>query len=184
MAALEDYDWESFGQGLEEVLKPLRIEALMRGRIDASRHLPIEVSWNQVDPNTLKAAEGLGQNIKGIADTVREKAQSILAQGMERGDSLQTIAKQLAVELGNDSENRAKLIARSETADAYSAGSMASYKEANVERKKWLASANSCDDCAGADGEVVGIDEPFSNGAMRPPLHPACTCAVAPVVGE
>ncbi len=37
---------------------------------------------------------------------------------------------------------------------------------------------HNCDECAGLDGKVVGLDDEFPDGAGIPPLHPSCRCVV------
>src|ERR1039458_7490745 len=44
--------------------------------------------------------------------------------------------------------------------------------------KQWtVTGGNPCADCEDADGETVGGDEDFSNGAPQPPIHSGCSCA-------
>lgn len=47
-------------------------------------------------------------------------------------------------------------------------------------KRYWLDADDEkvCDKCGAIDGELVDIDEPFSNGIMDPPAHPGCRCGV------
>lgn len=82
---------------------------------------------------------------------------------------------------------RADLIAQTEMATTYNAATKKVVKDsieqgvvgADSERY-WLDADDErvCDKCGGIDGEVVGTDEPFSNGIMDPPAHPGCRCGV------
>lgn len=89
---------------------------------------------------------------------------------------------------------RASAIARTETMRAYASGSMEIYRSAGVTEKEWLATQDdhTRDSHSEADGQVVGIDEPFNVGGvemMQPgdPNAPPdetinCRCTVLPVV--
>ncbi len=43
---------------------------------------------------------------------------------------------------------------------------------------------HNCEDCAVLDGEVVALDEDFSDGENEPPDHPNCRCCILPIVPE
>lgn len=83
--------------------------------------------------------------------------------------------------------SRAQNIARTELAFAYNAGAYGATKDAQAGGyigdcvKVWLTAYDErvCPVCSVLDGEKRNMDEPFSNGAMIPPGHPQCRCAVA-----
>lgn len=91
---------------------------------------------------------------------------------------------------------RTEAIARTETLRAYAAGSTEIYKENGVQQKEWLSTSDdrTRDSHAEANGQVVGIDEPFDIGgyAMMQPgdaglgAPPSefvnCRCTVLPVL--
>lgn len=87
------------------------------------------------------------------------------------------------------SQDRAALIARTETQMADIAGNVAAYEEANdagVEVwKKWIT-AN--DDRVSPDCVMNGKADPmpmgnkFPSGVMQPPDHPRCRCDISPVL--
>jgi SPP1 gp7 family putative phage head morphogenesis protein len=54
-----------------------------------------------------------------------------------------------------------------------------------VQKKEWLATMDSRvrEAHAAMNGEVVGIDEAFSNGSMYPD-EPNCRCTILPVLPE
>ncbi len=89
--------------------------------------------------------------------------------------------------------SRARTIARTETMAAMNAGSVASYKQARDEGflgqdsgKEWIITPDEqlCEICAPMEGEVVPIDDDFSNGFAHPPAHPNCRCATGPADAE
>ena len=65
---------------------------------------------------------------------------------------------------------RAEMIARTETADAMSAGTIEGYKEAGVRRRRFEATGDACAECSWRDGSVYEIGE--SEGLI--PVHPNC----------
>ena len=83
-------------------------------------------------------------------------------------------------------QDRAELIARTESAIADVAGNMISYRESGVvEKKGWLVGEDSCDECqANADEGDIDLDEAFSDGSDCAPAHPRCTCDIVPRVSE
>lgn len=90
---------------------------------------------------------------------------------------------------------RAMSIARSELAEAYSAGAHEATKQA-IETgylpqmvKVWSTSLDEfrrCDACRALEGKIVDMDDDFvytdkkgrQTTALRPPLHPQCMCAL------
>ena len=80
--------------------------------------------------------------------------------------------------------SRARVIARTETADALEQGFMDRSKDMGVTGKEWVVT-DPCEICEGNEAEgVVKINHVFSSGDLRPPAHPNCRCALAPVMLE
>lgn len=93
---------------------------------------------------------------------------------------------------------RTEMIARTVSTQSYSAGSMELYKSEGVQQKEWLATMDNRtrDDHAEANGQVVGVDEPFLVGGYEM-MFPGddsggadaseivnCRCTVLPVLDE
>ena len=81
------------------------------------------------------------------------------------------------------SRHRSELIARTETADALSQASLNAMEDMGIEGKQWITVGDEkvSDECLGneADG-VIPVGQAFSGGAMAPPQHPDCRCALSP----
>ena len=89
---------------------------------------------------------------------------------------------------------RTEMIARTETIRSSNAGSDELYREWGVQQHEWLATKDDRvrDDHLAADGQIVGIDEPFIVGGYEadfpgdPNLPPEesinCRCTVLPVM--
>ena len=117
-----------------------------------------------------------------ITDTTRVMLRSLIRQAIEGGWS----AKRLAAEIEDAdafSEERAELIARTETIKASVEGNMIAYRESGVVvGKEWILGAEACDVCvANAEAGVIPLDALFPNGDDAPPAHPNCRCSVIPV---
>ena len=80
--------------------------------------------------------------------------------------------------------DRADMIARTETANAQTKGSLASYQSQGTEGKEWLTSGDErvCEICLGNAGDgPIPVGSPFSSGDMGPAAHPRDRCTLLPV---
>lgn len=100
-----------------------------------------------------------------------------LSKGYEEGLGIDDIAKNLRGDFKNLRDHRLKLIARTEVQSAQNEGSHHTLQEYGVRYKQWLTVGD--DRVRGNDpqdrydhvelhGQVVRVDEPFSNGLMYP----------------
>jgi len=83
------------------------------------------------------------------------------------------------------SRYRSQLIARTETANALSQASLDRMDDMGIEGKEWVTAGDSLvsPECSANEGEgVIPVNQAFSSGAMAPPQHPNCRCAVAPAI--
>lgn len=130
------------------------------------------------------ANERLGNLITNVDATTRDEINKLTAAAIEQGLTNDELADQLE-DAYAFSDARAEMIARTETAEADTQGTLIGYKESGVvEKKQWFADDEACDACAAVDEEIVGLEASFSNGVTGPPGHPNCECFVAPVLAE
>lgn len=119
-----------------------------------------------------------------IDEGTREMLRSAVTEALEAGWSNDKLADALA-DSHAFSEQRAEMIARTETARADVEGNLAGYRALGVQRKQWLASEDACEDCEALDGQAVGIDDSFGeHGGFGPPAHPLCRCDLLPVLDD
>lgn len=124
-----------------------------------------------------------GVTISSIADTRLDQLAGVLADALANGDSPNTLAGELGDVL--DDPGWADLVATTEISRAVSAASMNTYRANGVGAAVWLSAGDGrvCPPCDGnADAGAVPVGESYPSGATQPPGHPACRCALAPVV--
>lgn len=84
--------------------------------------------------------------------------------------------------VGREADRKAKyrseMIARTETGDSVSEGSLDGYEEAGVEKAEFEASADACKECLDLNGNVYTLEE--SHGIIT--VHPNCRCNWLPVI--
>lgn len=130
-----------------------------------------------------------------LGDVSTELAAGIkrtITQGVLTGKSIPEVAREIGKVVTDknafkkagktvfkSAQQRATLIARTETLRAHNEGRKVFYREVGVTKVKWLTAQDerTCPECGSLDGQVFKIDE-----APGPPKHPACRCTTVAVV--
>jgi 8-oxo-dGTP pyrophosphatase MutT (NUDIX family) len=117
-----------------------------------------------------------GVTIQSVKQTVLGQLGDAIAEGLGRGDSVDSIANSITDLV--DIPGRATMIAATETARAQTAGASGTYSDNGV--TEWdLVTAD------GAGPECTDIEDqnphPMGDEGAKPPLHPFCRCSMAPV---
>lgn len=125
-----------------------------------------------------------GELIDGISETTRDAIKEFLADAFEGDEPMDELQSKIEDLLGD--EDRADLIADTETMDAANSGQREAWDQAvdeglltGDEQRVWITTDDDalCDDCDSMDGETADMDGEYSNGAGDgPPLHPLCRC--------
>jgi len=153
----------------------------------AYAELGVTGSFDILNPEVIKfIKKRAGLLIKSIGDTTLAKLKKTLELGVEAGESITNLAARISDVFVEAKGYRATLIARTETIAASNSGAVEAYKQSGVvEKKEWLATMDDRvrDEHAAMNGEVVGINEPFSNGEMYP-NECNCRCTVLPVIKD
>ena len=154
-----------------------------------------EVSWevSRSNPSARDwAKEHAAELIDGITATTRDAIQGIVEDAFDEGRTVAEVADEIDQFLGD--ENRAELIARTETMTAANAGQQEAWDQAvedgfltGEEKQEWITTPDDklCPICTDMDGEQVGLDEQFDvDGDLidAPPAHPNCRCTIGLVV--
>jgi SPP1 gp7 family putative phage head morphogenesis protein len=126
------------------------------------------------------AATSAAEQVKAINQTTLDTLQELIGEGIDARLSVEDLARSLVAELEDFSMNRARVIARTEMADAFSQSALDKLNDYNIEYKQWISYSDCCDDCsANEDDGAIPVDENFSSGDDAPPAHPNCRCTIA-----
>ncbi len=121
--------------------------------------------------------------VKGLDDETREQMQKVIADAVKEKKGVDGLARDLRKQFDDIGKYRSKMVARTETADALEQSFIDRAHDMGITGKEWVT-FDPCEVCEPNDGVVVGIDETFPSGHDRPPAHPNCMCALAPVMIE
>lgn len=156
------------------------VAELYRGGLEDAQSR-VGISFNILDKNVLaySANYELGY-LRNLGDETRMRVSQAIRTSVLRGEGTRELAKRLTgagLSRGVFSTVaiRAKLVARTETAEIVIGGRMDGYRELEVEEVKVVGRATSCPICSAVLGKVFPIDE-----APELPLHPNCVHDVVP----
>lgn len=152
-------------------------------------------AWTPGDPeaaNLVLGLTGAGDGLQQLLDASGVRIKSIgagrfddlarsLALSLERGDSPDTLARDLRDIL--DDGRWARMVAVTEINRAVSAATLATYTANGVPAKEWLDAADGrvCPYCEeNADAGPIPLGDAFPSGEDAPPGHPTCRCALGP----
>lgn len=126
-----------------------------------------------------------GNAVRGIDQASQQFLNELTSAAVEGGATNAELATMIK-DAYAFSDERAMVIARTETAIADGAGRMIGYRESGVVTgKEWNPDAEACEICLeNADAGVVPLDEVFPSGDDHEPAHPNCECSVLPVVDD
>ena len=127
-------------------------------------------------------ARECGQRIVGITSTTEKLIRSIIKRAVDQGLGIDRTQALIRTEFAGMSRVRAERIARTEIVSASNMGSQLAAESTGLTLvKEWLATRDgrARDDHAEADGQTVGLNEPFIVGgeAMMQPGDPTASGA-------
>lgn len=141
------------------------------------------VSFDLDNPFVQTVLKDLAKKVRGVAETTKQEIRDLVGKATENGWSIEQIQKEIREKGEIASRSRAILIARTETAAAYSQGSIAAYRASGVvTQTEWLLGPDPCEICQALDGTRADLGDEFTDGISAPPAHPNCTCALSPIV--
>ena len=160
MAAL-NIDWDNWKPGNRAAEQLVRTSPGLQGLLDQA-----------------------GATIKGMNATTISRVGTVIADGLGRGASSGSLAKDL-VQSGIEGlladPSRALSIANTEMSRALNVSSMNYYTDSGVERVEWLA-LEACELCGeNADAGPIPLGDSFPSGDSEPPGHPNCRCGIRAV---
>ena len=124
-------------------------------------------------------------NIKGMTEEISNDLKAELERGIINGEGV-TKLKRRVEKVFNVGENRAEMIARTETNRAENQGRLLAMKGSGEEyNKKWITHEDdrTSEICKRLDGQIVGINENFKDSVSgwegtSPPSHVNCRSTV------
>ena len=190
--------WDE-GVDPEQMAKVLGIwqpKAAKLGGSTALQKLGVTIAFNLKDPGLLKQLAYRGAKITGNVSkrTLNDLRNILYTSYMEEGISPYDVRRRIEGLFENTYRNRAFAIARTETGIASSIAQHKTYRKNDVRRKQWLSTMDDKTRAshAEANGQIVGIDEPFQVGdaELMHPLDPSgppeeicnCRCDELPVI--
>jgi HK97 family phage portal protein len=189
----------------EAVAGPMA-EATASGSTFGTNEVGVSGAFDVTNPRVAEFASTYAQQFASEAAAASlRRARSVIARGLEQGQSAQQIADQISTDYAFSPE-RATVVARTETARAFVEGERLGWEESGVVRgKQWQLAAGACAFCqqtaVKGTAKVFGLNEPFwKNGdtisagggtysvrygdVQGAPLHPNCRCDIIPVLGD
>ena len=189
----------------EAVLGPMA-EATASGGQFGLAEVGVDTAFDVFNPRVASFAESYAQQFASEATRASLlRVRTVIARGLENGDSPFTIADEIAKDYAFSPE-RATVVARTESARAFVEGERLGWQESNVvQGKQWLLAAGACPFCDATaqrgTAKVYNLDEPFwkmgdtittAGGSFSvrygdvqgAPLHPNCRCDILPVLIE
>jgi len=161
---------------LDEYFKQAGTEAL------ASLAPAEDFNMSQAIKNSIaKRATFLGNS---VMDTTIDKIANIISQGLDEGKGTAEIASNIRNVYAEIPAWRAEMIARTEATNANNDGLIEGYKQSGIAtHKEWVATLDdrTRDEHIALNGEVVQVDQSFSNG-LQSPSEINCRCVIAPVL--
>lgn len=124
------------------------------------------------DPFTLPPAKVLNflhareNRLAGVPEEVFQRIKTSLEEGINDGESMKKLADRIRAERADLTKYESMRIAQTETSSAYGFSRHEGMREAGIQRKRWLTSGNPNVRPAheAANGQTVGIDQPFEVG--------------------
>lgn len=201
---------EAMNERLAQALQPILADIISAGGASALSGLNLTANVFDVhNPEVTAWLEKYTMRLAGaINNTTIDRIRSTLVEGIGAGESNYDLAKRIEETPGFTPDgigSRAQMIARSESARAYSHGAQEGWKQSGVvEGKTWALAPSACEFCRAVAEQYadksIPINEPFYkqgatltglNGGtmvldyadvMGPPLHPQDRCSVRPVL--
>ena len=181
LADIATYDWDWWRRYGDDVVDELsEVFALVLGRelptmpiIEAQR---LAAEYAQVRGARLLRVDG----DLNMVNFTRQRVNQLVAQTIERGDSLQTLQKALREDLAFSRE-RARIVARTEAATAQGQGAKGAAIAQGRDEKHWVTQGDDAVEGDCLDNEAAGwidIGAMFPTGVDTIPQHVNCRCNV------
>lgn len=171
---------------LAKITGPLIEEFLKLAGEDAMEILKPADDYEQSPKATKFVKERKEFLAKSVNATTATKLETAVNKGLNAGEGVLKISERIKKVYSEFPDYRADMIARTEVTAANNSGLIDGYRQSGVaDSKEWVAvlDARTRPEHVALDGEVVKLDEEFSNG-LPYPQEVNCRCVIAPVIGD
>jgi SPP1 gp7 family putative phage head morphogenesis protein len=177
-------DWRGWTPADHAAARQIAGDGLQRLLADADIHIQ-SIAESRVSELADVLEQALASDVREIEQYHKPPGVYSMQDVLPARNSISDLTAKLENVLDNPS--RAKMVAHTEMARAQSAATLESYEQTDVREKRWLTAedAKVCVRCDANEAEgAVPSAQPFGSGAMAPPGHPMCRCALMPVVAS
>lgn len=120
--------------------------------------------------------------VTGLNEETKARLAEVIGKAIEEKRGIPGLARDIRNSFDDMTKARSEMIARTETCDALEQAFLDRTGDMGITGKEWVT-FDPCSICEGNEAEgIVPIDYVFSSGDERPPAHPNCRCALAPVM--
>lgn len=167
---------------LVTVIEDGATKAYELGASQAAAAVRIEPTFALVDEGAQRwIRRRAAAQVTNINEVTRDRLARILVEGVDKGESVAKISRNIRSEVMEMSRYRANMIAQNELNESMSEASMQTYKRLDITYKSWSSALEPCEICQANEAEgVVPMAHTFSSGHERPPAHPNCLCTITP----
>lgn len=176
VADIDGYDWNWNAKYEEEMVAEL-LKVFTKSFTTELPDLSPDFIAIAGKPWAAKQAEEV---LNTMSATTKQRVQVIIEQAVESGQSIGTTTATLRKDYAFSAE-KAKVIARTETARALGVGVKEAAIHQGRDEKRWVTSGDDLvsDDCRENENDGwIAIGDPFTTGIDTVPQHPNCRCNV------
>lgn len=178
----------TFNKGYDAKLKGRLEEIFTKGTVRTAMGVGEQIPNVKIAEKALLYYSKRARQLGNVPIQVQDMLVSFLKK---ESFTIDDFAAALSKKFDDYSEAAAKRVARTESTMAYNAGRLEGMKELKIQKKMWSTSKKDSRvrDSHQIDGEVVNVDEPFSNSLMYPGDQTAgpgecvnCRCVLLSVI--
>ncbi|KCZ71606.1 phage putative head morphogenesis protein, SPP1 gp7 family [Candidatus Methanoperedens nitroreducens] len=151
---------------------------LTRAGIEVSVGANTPADWRAIDALRVRNLSAL----KGISDEQSKQIIEQLTTGIQRGEGIPELAGRITDRVDHIGIQRATVMARTETINAFTQGTIIRYQQHDIEETEFITAQDErvCPVCGPLDGKVFRLDSDH----VVPPVHPQCRCVLLPIISK
>ena len=176
VADIDGYDWNWEAKYLDEFVEELT-KAYAASFVAEFPAGPMGIVQREAEE---WARTRGAEQIVNITNTTRDRVREVVGNALRDGQSVGSIVKEIKV-LDALSPEKARVIARTETATALGRGAKGAAIAQERDEKRWVTQGDDgvSDHCLDNEGQGwIAIGDNFQSGVDTIPQHPNCRCNV------